>query len=51
MLKDSNSCCSTAGGADAVRLITGALVSARRPPILLKDVRKSFPLQVSIGIQ
>ena len=38
---------STVGGADAVRLINGHLVSARKPPILPNAFRKSVPLHKS----
>ena len=35
---------STEGGADAVRLMNGDLVNARRPPILPNADRNSVPL-------
>ena len=36
---------STSGGAEAVKAATGAVVNALNPPSLVKDVRKSLPLQ------
>ena len=38
---------SMVGGADAVRVINGHLVSARRPPILPNAFRNSVPLHPS----
>ena len=36
--------CSVAGEAEAVSVITGALVSALKPPILWNVLRNDFPL-------
>ncbi len=39
------------GGAEADKAIKGALVSALRPPMLLKDVLKSEPLSSNAKTQ
>lgn len=44
---DSSMALATGGGADADNAIKGTSVSALRPPILLKDVRKSEPLNIN----